>query len=301
MISAREPEIRSPGRGKALCGLARKYLLGFRGDGVTESVLDLYLAPRQDKLRQPTLQGVYLRLLESAQNANMRHGVVGASIGGVSALGPLLFNFDPAAVSRGFPGGWEELLDLIENRLSPHGRIRRTSRSIWPLYCRAVLTGAEFLAQFPSADAFYAWVNIFDQDDRIRPALPMLLSHEIAGFGFALACDFLKELGYLNFGKPDVHVKYIFRGVGLTPARANDYETFKAIIWVARDAGLSPYHVDKLFWLVGSGYFYKDLMIGRKGRVRTSKDAFIKLAKSSGTSEPTAHKGPRTVRTTRRR
>ncbi len=38
----------------------------------------------------------------------------------------------------------------------------------------------------------------------------MLLGREINGFGFALSCDFLKELGYEDFPKPDVHLRDIF-------------------------------------------------------------------------------------------
>jgi len=218
----------------------------------------------------------------------MRAGVVGGAIGGVAALGPLLFGFDPAAVSRAFPGGWEEVLDLIEGKLAPRGKVRRTPRSIWPLYCRAILSGAAFLTQFSDADDFYAWADVFDRDHRIRPALPMLLSYEIDGFGFPLACDFLKGLGYFNFGKPDVHVKHVLCGLGFAPARASDYEAFKAIISVANDAELSPYHVDKLFWLVGSGYFYDHRDIGHNGRVRTDRAAFIESALRSRTLERSA-------------
>jgi hypothetical protein len=65
------------------------------------------------------------------------------------------------------------------------------------------LSGAKFLSQFSSADDFYRWVDFFGEDERARSALPMLLPEEIAGFGFALACDFVKELDYENFSKPD--------------------------------------------------------------------------------------------------
>lgn len=277
-MKKRMPANELRGRGRAACALARKYLLRFGGDGVTEAVLDHYLDPGSERLRSQTLNGVYQLLLESAQNANMRAGVVEAAIGGVGELGPLLFSFDPAAVNHTFAGGWEEVLDLIEDQLSPRGKVRRTPRSIWPLYCRAILTGAAFLAQFSDADDFYAWVDVFDREHRIRPALPMLLSYEIDGFGFPLACDFLKELGYLDFGKPDVHVKDILFGLGFTPARTKDYEAFKAIVLVAHDAKLSPYHVDKLFWLVGSGYFYDHPDVGHNGRVGTDRAEFIEWA-----------------------
>jgi hypothetical protein len=52
-----------------------------------------------------------------------------------------------------------------------------------------------------------------------------------------------------------VHVKDIFEGLGLSAEGAGDYEVFKAVGRLARNAGVTPYNADKLFWLVGSGSF----------------------------------------------
>lgn len=58
----------------------------------------------------------------------------------------------------------------------------------------------------------------------------LLLEQQIVGIGFALACDFLKELEYVNFAKPDVQLRDIFKGLELCPPKSSDYELFKAII-----------------------------------------------------------------------
>ena len=107
----------------------------------------------------------------------------------------------------------------------------------------------------------------------------MLLAQEFEGFGFALACDFLNGLGYENFSKPDVHVKAIFGGLGLCAEGAGDYEVFRAVGRLARNAGVTPYNADKLFWLVGSGYFYEDPHIGNKGKIGSLKYQFIEVAR----------------------
>jgi hypothetical protein len=93
-----------------------------------------------------------------------------------------------------------------------------------------------------------------------------------------LACDFLKELGYENFSKPDVHVKDILWAIGLCPWGPSDYEVFKAVARVARNVGVTPYNVDKLFWLIGSGNFYDDPHVGHKGRICGRKKEFIGVA-----------------------
>ena len=87
-------------------------------------------------------------------------------------------------------------------------------------------------------------------------------------------------LGYENFSKPDVHIKDIFQGLGLCPWGSSDYEVFKAVARVARNAGVTPYSVDRLFWLIGSGYLHGEPHIGDEGKIRGRKKAFIEAARA---------------------
>jgi hypothetical protein len=271
---------------RAAYALAKDFLLQSGADkGVTPELVEKYLhlsAPRPD-----TLAGLYEHMLESAQSANMKAGVIGGSIGGVGNLGRVLCDFEPAEVLEKYRSGWESVLDDVVAQLKPRGSVLRTPRSIWPRYCGSVLSGARFLSQFSTADDFYRWVDLFDEDERARPALPLLLAQEIDGFGFALACDFLNGLGYENFSKPDVHVKNIFGSLGLYPSGAGDYEVFRAVGRLAHNAGVTPYNADKLFWLVGSGYFYDDPHIGNKGRIGRHKKEFIEVVRER--LEPMRH------------
>jgi len=217
------------------------------------------------------------RLLKSAQNANMKAGVIGGSINGVDKLAIILEDFNPEAVLAKYGDNWQAVLDQVVKELKPRGEIRRTPRSIWPLYCQTILSAAAFIDQFDSAKQFFEWVDFFDRDARARPSLPMLLDREIDGFGFALSCDFLKELGFINFPKPDVHLHDIFTALELCQAEADDYQLFKAIIRVAGNANVTPYAVDEVFWLIGSGKFYADPAIGSIG---SHKQEFIEFARS---------------------
>jgi hypothetical protein len=272
--------------------LAKDFLLhSGAGKGLTPELIEKYL--HLSTPRPGTLAGLYEHMLESAQSANMKAGVIGGSVGGVGNLGRVLCNFEPAEVLEKYRSGWEGVLDDIVAQLKPRGSVPRTSRSIWPRYCRSVLSGASFLSQFSTAADFYRWVDLFGGDERARPALPLLLAQEIDGFGFALACDFLNGLGYENFSKPDVHVKDIFGSLGLCPPGAGDYEVFRAVGRLARNAGVTPYNADKLFWLVGSGHFYDDPHVGNKGRIGRHKKEFIEVARER--LEPLRHaEAPRT-------
>ena len=260
--------------------LAKGYLPSLKIKAVTHTLVEKYLNPASLSPRPASKQGLYQRVLESAQNANMKAGVIGRAIGGVDKLAPVLGDFDPKTVLTKYKDGWEAILDEIVKRLKPRGQIRRTPRSIWPRYCQTITSAAIFVEQFDSAEAFFRWVDFFDQDDRARASLPMLLSHEIEGFGFALSCDFLKELGYVNFPKPDVHLRDIFTALKLCQDGDDDYQLFTAIVRVASHANVTPYNADKVFWLIGSGYFYDDVSVGSKGRIGSKKQDFIEVARS---------------------
>lgn len=258
--------------------LAKNYWLSQDIEGISASLIEKYLNPFSLSPKPTSIEGIYQRMLESAQNSNMKAGVVGRSIGGIGNLSKVLESFNPEAVLNRYADDWEAVLDAIIIDLHPRGEIRKTSRSIWPLYCKTILSAANFLKQFSSSSEFFKWVDFFDQDDRARAGLPMLLSQEIAGFGFALSCDLLKEMGYVHFPKPDVHLRDIFTALGLYQGKPNDYNLFKAIIRLARHAEVSPYNADKVFWLIGSGYFYHDLCLGKQGRVGSRKKEFIEYA-----------------------
>lgn len=259
--------------------LAKEYWPSRNITGVTAALVERYLNPLSLNPKPTTKEAIYQRILESAQNANMKAGVIGRSIGGVEKLSPILESFNTKAVLDKYASGYETILDDIVEQLKPNGEVRRTSRSIWPQYCKTILSAANFIEQFSSASDFFGWVDFFDKDERARAGLPLLLSREIEGFGFALSCDFLKEMGYVNFPKPDVHLRDIFTALSLCPDKSDDYQLFKAVIRLARHAGVSPYNADKAFWLIGSGNFYADPHLGNEGRVGRRKKEFIEYAK----------------------
>jgi len=243
-----------------------------------EAILEHYLS-LPDKSQSPvSLEELYKRLLASAQNANMKAGVIGGSIGGIEKLATVLFGFNPNKVSDVYGVNSDQVLSEIESKLKPSGKIRKTPKSIWPRYCETILSAARFFKQFASSKEFYEWANHLYQDKRSIAALPMILAEEIYGIGYPLACDFLKELGFINYGKPDVHIIEIFEGLGLCHKGATPYEIQKIIVQIADEKGVSAYNVDKLFWLIGSGKFNDHPAIGNQGSIGRNKERFLEQA-----------------------
>ena len=141
-------------------------------------------------------------------------------------------------------------------------------------FSEGIISGSNFMASFKDKEDFDSFIKTFARNKYTKAALPMLLSKEIRGFGFALACDFLKELGYRDYPKPDVYLIKIFYGLGLAKS-TEPYEVYKSIIEMAEAVGEDAYTVDKIFWLIGSGKFYLvNIFTGR------NSDKFIKSIKT---------------------
>ena len=253
---------------------AREYLLSF--EQITPKVLDQHLHAWK-RGKPATKAEVFLKLIKHAQN---RQGMPN-SIGKVERLRTVLCEFNPDKVLKTY-SNWRRLFDAVKQSVGGPGRFDPDNkRSHWVIYTKSVLSCASFLKSFKSAKAFHDFVESFDFNEHLKLALPLLLEAEIFGFGFALACDFLKECGYQHFLKPDTHLNEICVGLGITRA-VDDYGVFKDAVAYCTASKQTPYEFDKLLWLIGSGNFS---LSGIK--VPVKKKEFIRkmqmLAKSGST------------------
>ena len=233
---------------------AKRFLLEeMAKHGLKAEVLDKYLTTEKFS----TLAQVYQRLIESGANKERAANVIRSGTrGGVANMAGLLFQFDVRKVLEHYGTDHQKLLKDITGTFNL--TINESEKGIWPQWTKNILSGARFLSKFKDYADFDRFVLSFPQDDRARNALPLLLKEEVDGFGIALSCDFLKECGYLFYGKPDVYLKEFFHHAGLTQTQ-NDYEVMHAINRVADHNGVTAYAVDKVFWLIGSGKFYLDI------------------------------------------
>lgn len=250
--------------------------------GISHGIIDKYLSPEAKRTKPNTLSLIYQALLECAQNVQMSPNVIGKAISGIKGniepLGEVLFDFDPKKTCEKYRTySAEKLFEEIRPRLrnSPHDG----KNGLWLRYCKTIISSSVYLSQFENQDQFYRFVDAYYYDDKMRPFLPMLLSFEIDGFGFALSCDFLKEMGYVKFGKPDTHVKDVFIKLGLLgeipkSSLKADYQSLRILERIAKCNDTTPYAVDKLLYLIGSGEFYLE-----KLKRASKKDEFIEHMK----------------------
>ncbi len=247
-----------------------EYLLS--QEGVSKTIIQQHLKPERGK--NATLDEIYHRLCISAQNRQMSNRVIGGSIGGIDNMSGILHKFNPKLVAQKY--GFEDstkLFTTINKKLKPNGKMRDNNNGIWSKYCTTIIQGAHFFNQFEHSRDFYKWANYLSKDYRSLTALPLYISSQIDGIGFALACDFLKEIGFLQYGKPDVHIKKILLGAGFlsTNSKKHDHESLSVMSAIAKANETTAYNVDRLLWLIGSGVFWKsNLKIGRHA------DSFLK-------------------------
>ncbi len=242
---------------------ALNFIVQKGGSKLSPQEIQKYLTPGEGQ-KPSSINGLYELLLKSAQNVQMSPNVIGKAISGekgnITPLGNFLFQFTPKEVVNNYGNLsdvalFSKILPTLNREPHPE------KRKLWFRYCNTILSSARFLNKFNSHAEFYAFLDQHYKDPRIKPFLPMLLSYEIAGIGFALACDFLKEVGYVQFGKPDTHIKDIFIELGILQNATKqsskaDYLSLEIMEEIATSNNVTPYSVDKILWLVCSGDYY---------------------------------------------
>ena len=238
----------------AIFEYAQKYLISILPEGLNPSDLDKYFLG--DRKEATTLKDVFIEFLSSAQEYQRMPNVIQFR-NRQSQIGTILHDFN-----------YLEVADMKETELyyafreAFHVSSTDSKRNSWYKWSCSAIDAARFISKFKDIEDFRSFIARFSYNSSTRMALPLLISTKIRGMGFALACNMLKELGYLDYPKPDVHIIDICEALGLSSR--DPYEAFEAIVQLADDNEVSPYKVDKVFWLICSGRFYHDNITSKR-------------------------------------
>ena len=213
-----------------------------------------------------SLRDVYIELISSAQEYQSLPKVIQFR-NRKEEIGHILYDYDYKKVAL---YNQDDLYYKFRECFNVTSKDSKAN--LWYRWSCAVVDSAKFINSFEGMDDFRKFVDLFNYNTATRMALPLLISTKIRGVGFALACNFLKELGYLEYPKPDVHIKDVCYELDLSDD--DQLSVFESIVKIADDNKVSPYKVDKIFWLICSGNYYKqDINVGRH------KEEFISLVK----------------------
>jgi thermostable 8-oxoguanine DNA glycosylase len=120
------------------------------------------------------------------------------------------------------------------------------------------LDAANYLSRFDNAKDFRGYVEKHIKEKRHVELIKTICEDpdtSVYGFGWPLACEFLKEIGYTDFIKMDSHLTAILEGLGVITATKGE-EVYRQSIAFAESIEEKPFAVDKLFYLAGSGKVY---------------------------------------------
>lgn len=233
---------------------------------LNQSILEKHL---EHEARFDNIVDANKRLIESLSNRNMMASVINFK-GKETQLREILCNYEPQAIINKYSSA-NELFGAFKKNFEIKNV--QSKGNLWRKFSEGIISGSKFMASFKNKEEFDSFIKTFSLNKYTKAALPMLLSKEIRGFGLALACDFIKELGYRDYPKPDVHLIKIFSSLGLATS-TEPYEVYKSIIEMSEAVEEDAYTVDKIFWLISSGRFYLvNINTGRK------RDEFTRYAK----------------------
>ena len=201
---------------------------------------------------QNSINIVMKRLIESLKNRNQMAKVINIDINKIE-FDKIICNYNPQDIYSKY---WENF-ELLLQDLKEIFIIKNidSSRNLWRIFSHWILSGAKFLNLFQSWEDFNAFVNVFWNNVYTKAALPMLLEKEIFWFWFALACDFLKELWYVEYPKPDIHLIDILTKTNISSSN-NIYDIYKDMINLSNLNKVTAYEFDKILWLIGSWNLY---------------------------------------------
>lgn len=288
-------------RNEMIFDLGYKYLMNI---GATEEEILRHLNDWSHRKPREIngINGLFYNMVGHAKNRrNMP-----TTIGEIDRLNEILCDFNPKEVSEKYEfhrnletkEPWFELQYDIQTELDLWDI--NTTDGYWVTFSKSIISIAGFLSKFDKISEFNRFVEDFNKNDNTRISLALLLQNEIFGYGFALACDFLKENCNQEYVKPDTHIKYFFNELNLCEEKLNkktvykkstlkneDIAYYRAVMKYFRSIHelpyntdkFLPYEVDKLFWLIGSSNFYC-LDNKRKKQIKTNRKEFVKFVKS---------------------
>lgn len=248
-----------------LCKFAYDYLLSNMPVSLSKEEIDSFISNADGKCNN--LTDVFKIFVVTMQDYQSRPRVINFNARG-SQIQKILCGFDYQEVLKKYTAA--SLFHVFEDTFPINNA--QSKNNTWRQYAISIIDGAKFISRFCSLEEFNRFVNSFSTNEYSSEALPLVLSAEIQGMGFALACDFLKEMGFLDYPKPDIHLIEVFSSLGL--CAKDQLSCYKAMVKTAKSGNMTPYALDKVVWLICTGNYYRYNTFGKR-----LKEDFIEKAK----------------------
>ncbi len=230
---------------------------------------------------QTTLSAIYRRLLVSCQNRVMMTNLIKFDKNNKD-FAELLADFNPVKVLEKYKSA-DDLFNAFNNTFY----INKDHNELWKLFAQSVIDSAVFITKFKDVADFRKSIDDIAAHFPETMLIPNLISEEIRGLGPVLACDFIKEIGYINYAKPDVHIEYIITNYFYDGEKTSHKKILNKVQGIAKDAGVSTFEVDKILWLIASGKYYDvkqlepTIIVKSEHSEKSLRDEFLFFLKNS--------------------
>lgn len=162
----------------------------------------------------------------------------------------ITFNFDPNKTV------------LVKDTQENQGGSFNSRRSKGVSLLQTASEAAEFFALFDDGKDFDSWVKFLKSKSPYHPL--MILRSSFSSIYETEAQEFLSLLGYQEYRQRYEHVYKTFRGLELVTFLDEDDVIDQVITDFAEILEVTTYAVERIFWLIGSGNFYKHRRVKTK-------------------------------------
>lgn len=271
-------QLETQAQSKGIKNLSRYYVLTDYHEG---SFLNNYSGKSQ----------IFAQIAFHAQNATMISSIVKFERN-VEFLSSAFCSFDPELFCNEYPADKrEESVQRIVDRLrfdpeTSLGLIWDSSKSknkdsIVRRYANTLIDAAKFVNQFASREEFLKTLLSYYKNNNYKALINYFRKNIQHGFSVALTCDFLKEFdqSFSALPKPDIHIKdtlcalygYEKNYYNTEQRELNCIETMQTLVEQINDKlphneKITVYQLDRMIWLICSGYFFLDDAGGYKER-----------------------------------
>lgn len=168
-----------------------------------------------------------------------------------AAIDTILCNFKLNTVRAKYGNDVEELWKDLCSQCVPDSE--QSPKGAWYKFARNIITLGAYLSEFSDIDELYQeFEKAESPEEKIK--LVNKVSAQVSQWGFAMASNWIKDMGMTGYCKPDQHIRAIIDGIYQTGD--NMKTVFKKVIEVANQCNVSPFKLDRVLFLVGSGDFY---------------------------------------------
>ncbi len=219
-------------------------------EGLTDSILNEYFKVN----KVSSLDEAFRRGVASVVDSNrktMANPIAYFKPNRKAAIDDVLCGFGLNAMRTKYGDDVNKLWNDFCTQVVPDSE--QSPRGAWYKFAENIITLMAYLSGFKDIDDLYAvFGNAKDVNAKIK--LINTVSAKVRWWGFAMASNWIKDMGMIGFCKPDQHVRAIIDGIYQTGQEEKD--VFTKVIEIAEECNISPFVLDRVLYLVGSGNFY---------------------------------------------